>query len=478
MPVPVISRAQMRQWETLTWAAKRTPFEVISRVGHVLTSHVRSLTRPGDSVLVVAGKGHNGDDARQVSQNLTDREVTLINAHDSTTGLREFTSAGSLPQALILDGIFGIGLHGPLDANWRRLIRAINNSRIPVLAVDVPSGLDADTGEPQGDAIRASVTVTLGAPKIGLLASPARPYVGRLEVAPDIGLVPCPHSADLLWTVPDDFQHYPPPRPVDGHKGSFGHLVIVAGSLGYHGAAVLAARAAQRAHPGLITLLVPQQIYTPVASQLQSVMVQPWQGPFPLPKTTTALLFGPGLASDSLPLDLKEWLIRLWHDSPAAVIADASGLDWLPPKPAPDRRLRVVTPHPGEAARLLNTTSAQIQKDRPAAVMALSKRCSQTWVVLKGHQTAIGHHPGPVFINCSGNPSLAQGGSGDALAGFLAGLLAQPLLQTDPLTALRYGVWRHGQAADRLHHTRPHWTIEELIDHLGNPGTSDRRNPL
>jgi ADP-dependent NAD(P)H-hydrate dehydratase / NAD(P)H-hydrate epimerase len=468
MPSPVISRAQMREWEKRTWAAKRTPFEVISRVGHILTAHVRQVTRPGDSILVLAGKGHNGDDARQAVQNLTDREVTLLNVREPVAALAEFKSLLSLPQSLIIDGLFGIGLRGRLAPPWQRLLQAINNSGIPILAVDVPSGLDADTGEIQGEAIRASITLTLGAVKRGLLTAAACPCVGRLELAPDIGLVPCPHTSNLVWTLPEDFQSFPPPRLVDGHKGTFGHTVLVAGSLGYHGAAVLAARGAQRAQPGLITLITLDEVYLPIASQLQSVMVRPWTPQTTLPDTATAVCFGPGLESESVPLALQQWLTQLWRETPLAIVADASGLKWITQGRVSTPAPRVITPHPGEAARLLGIESTAVQADRPGAVIECSKRYGRAWVVLKGHQTAVGRSRGEIAINCSGNPLLAQGGSGDVLAGYLTGLLAQPALQADPATTLRYGVWQHGHAADQLARERPHWTVEDLVDRLGD----------
>jgi len=189
MPVPVISVAQMREWEKATWAAKRKPAQVISRVGHIVTWRVKQLTRPGDLIVILAGKGHNGDDARQTGQNLSDHEVTLLNVRHPAATLKEFQSVLSLRPALIVDGLFGIGLNRPLETPWIKLIEKVNRSQIPVLAIDVPSGLNADSGEPEGAAIRATVTLTLGAPKKGLLTSSAWSYVGRLEVAPDIGLV-------------------------------------------------------------------------------------------------------------------------------------------------------------------------------------------------------------------------------------------------------------------------------------------------
>jgi NAD(P)H-hydrate epimerase len=467
MPVPVITVAQMREWEKATWAAGRTQAEVISRVGHIVTAHVRELTRRGDAILIVAGKGHNGDDARKVVQNLTDREVNLLNVLDPETGLKEFNALQSLPPTLIVEGLFGIGLRGTLEGSWGRLIDRINRSQVPILSVDVPAGLNADTGEPQGAAIRATYTLALGAPKRGLLAAAALPYVGRLEVAPNIGLLPCPHASEVLWTLPDDFAVFPRVRPADGHKGSFGHLGILAGSVGYHGAAVLATRGALRAQPGLVTTLVPEPIYSAVASQIQAAMVRPWTAELPIPETCTALLCGPGLAATSLPRQLKAQVARLWKESPLTMIVDASALDWLPTGRVTTRGMRVITPHPGEAARMLGCETNEVQSDRPTALRELSKRFGQCWVVLKGHQTVAGSAKGDVFINSSGNPLLAQGGSGDVLAGYLGGLLTQPALAADPLTTARYAVWQHGAAADRLSAERRNWTVEELVGALG-----------
>ncbi len=463
MPAPIISVAQMREWEQLTWDAGRTPMQVISRVGHTITAWARQRTRAGDAILVLAGKGHNGDDARQVAQILTDREVNLITIRDPVTGLKEFQAALSLPLALIIEGLFGIGLKGNFDAPWSRLIRAINESRVPILSVDVPAGLHADTGEIMGTAIRATCTLTLGAPKRGLLTAAARPYVGRLELAPDIGLVPCPHKSPLLWSLPEDFQGFPPPRPADSHKGDYGHLVIVAGSRGYHGAAVLAAQAALRARPGLVTLITPEDVYVPVAAQLRAAMVRPWNGKMELPESCSTVLFGPGLASPAMPAEMKPQLLELWRHAAVPVVVDASGLDWLPSGRIASSALRVMTPHPGEAARMLSSSTADVQADRPGAATALSRKFAGAWTVLKGYQTVVGRAKGDMTINGSGNPGLAQGGSGDVLAGFLAGLLAQPGLQTDPSLTLRYAAWQHGVAADRLAQERKNWTVEDLV---------------
>jgi NAD(P)H-hydrate epimerase len=470
MPIPVISIAQMREWERANWAAGKTEAEVIRRVGAALARRALELTHPDGAILILAGIGHNGDDARAAQEFLNDRRVELLNVIAPESNLPELEQALSQKPALIIDGLFGIGLNRPLADEWNKFIEAVNRSGIPILAVDVPSGLNADTGDPitPGAAIEAAVTVTIGAPKTGLLAQNAWAFVGRLEVAADVGLTSCPHTSELNWTLPEDFRNFPPGRSAAGYKGVYGHLGIVAGSLGFHGAAVLAARGAQRAQPGLITLSTQESVYHPVAAQLQAVMVNLWGPDLKLPDTVNAVLIGPGLAAPGLADAMSLSTRRIWRDSPFPVIADANALDWLPMGPSAKNAVRVLTPHPGEAARLLNLPKQQVQANRPQAVREISRRFGNCWVVLKGHQTFVGRSEGEIFVNPSGNPHLAQGGSGDVLAGFIAGLLAQPALQTDIEKTIRYAVWQHGAAADQLQAARTNWIIENLIGELGN----------
>jgi NAD(P)H-hydrate epimerase len=467
MPTPVVSVAQMREWEAATWASGKTESMVIARVGELVAGRALSLTRPGERILLLAGKGHNGDDVRAAREHLTGRIVDDLKVVEPAADFARLEEALKLRPALIVDGLFGIGLNRPLDQAWCRFIERVNEARLPVLAVDVPSGLHADSGEPQGAAVQASLTLTLGAPKLGLLRTTAAQFVGRLELAADIGLTPRPVTSELTWTVPEDFSGFPPPRLPATHKGSFGHLAIIAGSMGYHGAAVLAARGAQRAQPGLVTLLTPETVYYPIAAQVQAVMVRPWSADVKLPGEFSAVLVGPGLAGPELPPEMKLNLRRLWRDAQVPVIVDASALDWLPLDSVPKSAIRVVTPHPGEAARLLSFTVPQVQGDRPRAVHEISRRFGQTWVVLKGHQTLVGRSTGPIFVNSSGNPQLAQGGSGDVLAGYLAGLLAQPALQSDAERTIRYAVWQHGATGDQLQARQRNWIIEDLAANLG-----------
>lgn len=470
MAIPVVSIAEMREWERATWAAGQTEAEVIRLLGACVAQHALRLTRTGDLILILAGKGNNGQDALCARDHLAGRRVELLHVKEPSTESSRLDAFLSLRPALVIDGLFGIGLSRPLDSSWVQFIGRVNDANIPVLAVDVPSGLHADTGEPQGAAVRAAVTLTVGAPKRGLLQAAAWPYVGRLEVATEVGLAPCPAKGEANWTLAQDFENYPPVRAAATHKGSYGHLAIVAGSLGYHGAAVLAAHGAQRAQPGLITLHTLDAVYPVVAAQLQAVMVSPWRQTVPLPGAYSAILIGPGLAAADVPEELKESTRRLWRATPVPVVVDASALAWLPQGPVADNSIRLLTPHPGEAARLLGTTAQQVQADRKGALREISRRFGNTWVVLKGHQTLVGRGSGEIHVNPSGNPHLAQGGSGDTLSGFVAGLLAQPALHAEPGQAIRYAVWQHGAAADLLQDTQPNWVVEDLAAMLGRAG--------
>lgn len=466
MPIPVITIAQMREWEKATWASGQTEAEVIRRVGKCVAEHALRLTRPDDLIVVLAGKGHNGEDARCAQDHLTQRRVNLIEVKDPAADYSRLEAVLSLCPALVVDGLFGIGINRPLSSEWVRFIERVNGSAAKILAVDVPSGLNGDSGEPQGAAIRASVTLTVGAPKVGMLKESAWPFVGRLEVACEVGLVACPLKSELNWTLAQDFSGFPPPRAVSGHKGTYGHVGTIAGSVGYHGASVLSARGAQRAQPGLITVHIQEGAYHPVAAQLQAVMVSPWKRNTDL-SHYTAILIGPGLAAADLPDEVKKLARDLWLNSAVPLIVDASALAWLPPGNVRENAVRLITPHPGEAARMLGSTSKQVQADRPGSLRRLSERYGNAWVVLKGHETLIGRSHGDLFVNSSGNPHLAQGGSGDLLSGYLVGLLAQPALQEDPLKTIRYAVWQHGAAADRLQNNRPNWVIEDLAEELG-----------
>ncbi|MCC6234309.1 MAG: NAD(P)H-hydrate dehydratase [Verrucomicrobiales bacterium] len=472
MPELIVTSAEMRAREERTWAAGVSRESVILRAGVAVASVALRMTRPNDPVLVLAGRGHNGSDAVVADEHLADRDSTLVRFGDP----RSLAAAEAWmesyrgdPRALVIDGMVGIGLDRPLEGDWLRVVRVLNASRMRVVAVDVPTGLNADTGEPMGDAVEAAVTVTLGAVKGGLLRDRAARYVGRLELAPRIGLVPTATEGALAWTLESDFHGYPWRRADDSHKGSYGHVGLLAGSLGYHGAGVLAAQGALRARPGLVTLLTDERCYVPAASALRAAMVVPWSGERVDVSRFTALVVGPGLASRGLSPTLRDEVRRLWRESECPVLADASALDWLPDSVAEQAGPRIMTPHPGEAARLLGTTVAEVQSDRVCAVRRLARFWDRTSTVavLKGRHTILGQSDGCLFVNGTGNPGLAQGGTGDVLAGYLGGLIAQPALAKDLIHAVRYGVWRHGLAADQLEFSGARWTAEDLAEALG-----------
>ncbi len=463
MSLPVLSVGQMREWEDRSWKAGRSQLEVIRRVGHLVAERAHKMLKKGDSVVALYGRGNNGQDVLQACRLFVEHEVHRIEAIHPQQTIQEFEAILPLKPALIIDGIFGTGLSRPLEPEFRRLMEVVNESGIPILSVDLPSGLDAETGQPAGAALRAQVTLTLGAPKRGLLEAAAWRYVGRLEVAPQIGLIDCPFESEVHWTSSSDFRWFPPFRSVDGNKGTFGHLAVVAGSLGYHGAAVLSACAAQRAQPGLISLFTPEEVYLPVAAQLQSVMVHPLRAQLDLPPKCSAVLLGPGLANPAIAELSRSWVSQVWSQCSHPVVVDASALDWIPRSGFPSGAVRVITPHPGEASRLLGWSVEEVLSRRFEAVRTLSKQLGGCWVVLKGYQTLVGKVSGELYVNSSGNPLLAQGGSGDVLAGWLAGLLAQPILAADPLRTIRYAVWRHGVVADELTRHRPNWTVEDLV---------------
>lgn len=326
MALPVITVEEMRAWEEASWRAGRNEREVIENVGRIVAERVLKETREGDRILVLAGKGNNGNDARAAVAQLVNRKVNLVEVNDAKAQLEEVRHLCEKRPELVIDGLFGIGLNRPLSAELVELIETINAAELEVLAIDVPSGLNAVTGQPEGAAIRATTTLTIGAVKHGLLQQSAWDFVGRLAVAPEIGLVPCPIEAaksDLLWSVESDFVKFQRMRrAVSSHKGTFGHLAILAGSQGYHGAAVLAARGAQGAHPGLVTVITHIPVYQPVAAQLQSAMVHAWRGWAKPEKFCTAFVVGPGLASPSVPDEMKAEVRQFWRELRQPMIDD------------------------------------------------------------------------------------------------------------------------------------------------------------
>jgi hydroxyethylthiazole kinase-like uncharacterized protein yjeF len=244
--------------------------------------------------------------------------------------------------------------------------------------------------------------------------------------------------------------------------------MLVAGSMGNHGAAVLAARGALRAQPGLVSLVTQEAVYHPIAAQLTSALVDVWSADIHRFDSASALLFGPGLGAPDVSENVKAIFRRLWRDTTVPLVVDASAVGWLYPHSLAKGTVRVVATHAAEVATMLRQTVAEVEANRERTIQEISKRFGNCWVVLKGPQAMLGNHDGAMHINTSGNPWLIQGGSGDVLAGYMAGLLAQPALQTDIVRTVRFALWQHGAAADALQARQKNWIVEDLVQEVGS----------
>ena len=428
--------------------------------------------RPG-RVAVLAGKGNNGGDGFVAGRILRDLDIpvtaVLVSPAADYSGeagrtLAEALAAGVEVRAasevtlgsydLIIDALFGTGFRGPARGAPRELIEAANASGIPILAVDVPSGLNADTGHPEGPAIRAAATVTMGLPKVGLLVYPGAELAGAVYVA-DIG-----YPADLAddpsvrthLVMPEMVRGRLPRRPPDSHKGSYGRSLIVAGSVGFTGAAALAALGALRSGAGLVTLCVPASVYPIIAGLVAEAMPRPVdddggrisasssEAIREAAASADAVAVGPGLGVATGVLAVVEDLLH--SGRPLVVDADAlnvlaSRADALAGASGP----LVITPHPGELARLMDSTATEIQSDRLAAARC---RCV---VLLKGARTVVAQPDGEAFIVPTGNPGMAAGGMGDVLTGMIASFLGQGLPAPEAAWTAAY---LHGLAADLI----------------------------
>lgn len=453
----------------------------------VLERHARALDARTAEVLVLCGPGNNGGDGLVVARHLAQLglpvRVGLIGdpgklrgdaaanlARARAIGLRIEGEDVALPaRGAIVDAIFGTGLARDVEgaaARWiERVVQARDERGLDVIAIDLPSGIDADTGQVLGCAIAADCTVTLASPKIGLALEPGRSLAGRILVA-KIGIVEqLPGEiesegvfAARLWrdeTVAGQL----PKRGRGSHKGTFGHVLVVAGSEGKTGAAALCATAAARAGAGLVTIACPRSLNDILEGKCTETMTIPVDETpargfsesglariVALAAERDAVALGPGIGTapeaSALVHGLAEKIgVPLVVDADALNIL-ARNVSALRARPA----ATVLTPHPGEAARLLGTTAGEVNRDRVGAARELAAR-SGAVVALKGAATVCAEPGGQVVVNPTGGPNLASGGSGDVLTGIVAALLAQGLA---PFAAAATAVYWHGRAGDRL----------------------------
>jgi NAD(P)H-hydrate epimerase len=361
---------------------------------------------------------------------------------------------------LVVDALLGTGLTPPARGLTAAAISLINALGRPVLAVDIPSGLAADHGRVIGEAVRATATVTFGYPKPGLLVHPAARHVGRLWCA-DIGFPPGTDSlvaGELNLVTAKDLASNSATRDPESHKGTYGHVLLVAGSRGMAGAAVLAARGALRAGAGLVTVAMPASIAPPFFPGLPEAMLLPLpdqSSPAGARDSATkiieqfsrvnALALGPGLSRGDGPSRLARDLCAA-VDLPLLVDADAlHALAIDGPHTIFQRRTpAILTPHPGELSGLIGMSAGDVQDDRIGAARACARRFNAV-VVLKGSRTVVAAPGGPLWINPTGNPAMATAGMGDVLTGVIAAHLARGI---EPLAAALLGVYLHGLAGD------------------------------
>jgi hydroxyethylthiazole kinase-like uncharacterized protein yjeF len=436
------------------------------------------------SVLVVCGPGNTGGDGLAVARHLRNGghrvHVLLLGAEDrlspdaaTNLGLAraygvavEVVDSDDLgplttvlngdPPDLVVDAMLGTGLDRPLGGRFAAAADILSAADVPVLAVDVPTGLSGASSEVPGPAVAADLTVTLAALKRCHVLPPAAMACGEVAVV-DIGIPPSALEAgcDLWWVEADDIALMLPVRGSDSHKGSFGHLLIVAGGLGRSGAVAMAARSAVVVGAGLVTMAVPEPIAAVVDGACLEAMTHPLAadaggsvaspaGLEGLLDRMTAVAVGPGMGTDAGAAETLDLLLDRWS-GPLLLDADAINLLAGRPERLAGRDVpTVLTPHPGELGRLLGRPTSAVVADRLAAARDAAAR-SGSVVVAKSFRTIIAAPDGQAWINPTGDAHLASGGSGDVLTGTIAGLLAQGV---EPVRAALVGCWLHGRAGE------------------------------
>jgi hydroxyethylthiazole kinase-like uncharacterized protein yjeF len=481
--IPVLNSRQMQAADRAAIASGMPSIELMENAAAALVDELCVAYREARRVAVVCGPGNNGGDGLAAARRLTaegcsvsvftlrapeqyrgDAAENLARARkagvsvSSVEGRLRHLARDLVSHDVVLDALFGTGLTRPLEADAARAVAAINASGKPVVAADLPSGLSADSGELLGACVNADVTVAFAAAKRCHVLDPARSRCGRVVVE-DIGIprrILERQKASLRMTEPSDVAAALPRRRPDAHKGDAGRLAIVAGSRGKTGAAVLSARGALRAGAGLVTVFCPASLELVIVSALAEAMTRGLpQDEGVVSKEAAkqaanalddfdAAAVGPGLGSGE---GVVAVLARVLS-SKLPLVCDADALNAAAGHPEIFRRRppTVLTPHPGEAARLLRTTTRRIQSDRLAAVQKLA-RAARAVVILKGAGSLIATPAGRVTFNPTGTPLMATAGSGDVLTGTVGAFLAAGL---EPETAAIAAAYLHGAAGERL----------------------------
>jgi NAD(P)H-hydrate epimerase len=482
--VKLVTSEEMKALEDKAAAHGRPPEVLMEDAGLGVAQEVwiNLGAAPERNVVVLVGSGNNGGDGLVAARHLHEwgAHVTVVLLFDrgqDDTNLKQLVERGvpivqadGLGVALdgaeaVIDAVLGTGRARPIEgalADALDIVARRRSGRLapPVFAVDLPTGVDADSGAVDPHALRADVTIVLGCSKVGLHTLPGAQYAGRVEVI-DLGL-----PKEDIESLPVELLNARwvrdrlPQRPAGANKGTFGKVLVVAGSRQYVGAAQMAALGAMRSGAGLVTVACPQTVQPPIASGLNEATYLPLPdaGGVVAPEAAAmvaralasygVLLLGPGLGQGASQTAFVRQLVPILEQGPAAVI-DADGLNALAALPCWHERLAgrcVLTPHPGEFARLSRATIDAVQGYRLATARDAAKEWGQV-VVLKGAHTVVASPGGPAAVSPYANPGLASAGTGDVLAGAVAGLLAQG---ASPFEAACCGVYLHAAAAEGL----------------------------
>ena len=441
---------------------------------------------PPELVAVMCGKGNNGGDGFVVARHLhalgrsvrvylfagaADLQGSVAANHRMAAQLGvdivEVPDEASWRQRAdeivgfdcIVDALFGTGITGALRGHFGEVVEAIVQTDAAVVAVDIPSGLSADSGDIAGAVVTADLTVTFAAPKLCHVLAPACELIGQLVVV-DIGIPPqevASIEGALELVTPAECASALPSRDPDSHKGSYGRVLVVGGAPGMSGAAALAARAALRAGAGLVTVAAPEPVSSIIAGLVIEALVRPHPADgtgglseaaasaiMTLAAEADVLAVGPGVGTSE---ETRTLIREVVAGAQVPVVLDADGLNAFAGDAGALRAVGppcVLTPHPGEAGRLLGSGTAEVQRDRLAAVRELADRTGAV-VVLKGYRSLICSPQGELAVNPTGNAGMATGGSGDVLTGLIAALIGQGV---EPQTAARVGTFLHGEAGD------------------------------
>lgn len=453
---------------------------------HILMEHFANLQTK--RIGVVAGRGNNGGDgfviARYLKQKGVHVHVFLLTEAKRIQGDAAANFKLLKPLAIpvteipdenlflknkpkmtdldvVVDAILGTGLKSDVKGYFKTVIDFINNLKKPVFAVDIPSGLNSDTGQPCGTCIRAKVTATFGFAKIGHIIYPGADFTGKLEIV-EIGIPPyiVENVSPRQYLITEDrIRSFLPVRSSDAHKGRTGHLLILAGSPGKTGAASMTSLSALRVGAGLVTLGIAESLNATLESQMLEAMTEPlkesqygiigdsaFDAVRELMTGKKCLAIGPGIGQAD---ETKELMQRIIYESDIPIVIDADGLNNLAGRVQILNKAQapiILTPHPGEMARLIDAGVHQVQQDRIACAREFATKYN-VHLVLKGARTVIAPPDGRVYLNPTGNSGMASGGMGDVLTGLIAGLITQGVPAD---AAAQAGAYIHGAAADSL----------------------------